>query len=140
MRFAYYFCFEAIYSRTPGKFQTQSIVVDKDGNKPSIFQLFTRNISRFLSVFSGISDDERAIHDQISNTFVVHDSELKKVESRQYMIVLFNIIIAIGWIYYFVETSFKSSAKFALFTTLTLATVYALIVIFKRIGKKQIRK
>jgi len=140
VRFTYYFCFEAIYSRTPGKFQTQSKVVDKDGNKPSVFQLIIRNLSRFLSVFSGISDDERAIHDQISNTFVVHDSTLKKVESRQYMIVLFNVIIAIGWIYYFVETTFKSSAKFALLTALTLATVYAFIVLFRRIGKKQIRK
>jgi uncharacterized RDD family membrane protein YckC len=136
VRFAYYFCFEAIYSRTPGKFQTQSIVVDKDGNKASVFQLITRNLSRFLSVFSGISDDERAIHDQISNTFVVHDSELKKVESRQYMIVLFNIIVAIGWIYYFVETSFKSSARSALLIVLILATLYAFTVLFRRIGKK----
>ena len=29
VRFLYYFCFEAIYSRTPGKFQTQSKVVTK---------------------------------------------------------------------------------------------------------------
>ena len=136
VRFAYYFCFEAIYSRTPGKFQTQSIVVDKDGNKASVFQLITRNLSRFLSVFSGISDDERAIHDQISNTFVIHDSKLKKVESRQYMIVLFNIIVAIGWIYYFVETSFKSSARSALLIVLILATLYAFTVLFRRIGKK----
>ena len=56
------------------------------------------------------------------------------------MIVLFNIVIAAGWIYYFVETSFKSSAKFALLTALILATVYAFIVVFRRIGKKQIRK
>ncbi|MEM5566010.1 RDD family protein [Psychroserpens sp. AS72] len=136
IRFLYYFSFEAIYSRTPGKFQTQSKVVDKNGNKPSIFQLLIRNLSRFLSVLSGISDDERAVHDQISNTFVIQDSNLKRVESRQYMIVLFNILIAIGWMYYFIETTFKSSAKFALLTALILATVYALTVMFKRIGKK----
>ena len=129
-----------LYSRTPGKFQTQTKVVDKDGNKPSVFQLFIRNLSRFLSVFSGISDDERAVHDQISNTFVVQDNNLKKVESRYYMIILFNVVLGVFWIYYFTETSFKSSAKFALLTTLILATVYALIVMFRRIGKKQISK
>lgn len=136
VRFVYYFVFELLFSRTPGKFQTQSIVVDKDGNKPNIFQLFIRNLSRFMSVFSGISDDERAIHDQVSNTFVIKNSNLKRVESRQYMIVLFNIVIGLGWAYYVFETSFKSSAKFALLTALILATVYAFIVMFRRIGKK----
>nr|WP_321229925.1 RDD family protein [uncultured Psychroserpens sp.] len=140
VRFIYYFIFELLYSRTPGKFQTQTKVVDKNGNKPSVFQLFIRSLSRFLSVFSGISDDERAVHDQISNTFVVQDNNLKKVESRYYMIILFNVVLGVFWIYYFTETSFKSSAKFALLTTLILATVYALIVMFRRIGKKQISK
>ncbi|WP_052467111.1 RDD family protein [Psychroserpens damuponensis] len=135
-RFVYYFVFELVFSRTPGKFQTQSKVVNKNGDKPNVIQLFTRSLSRFITLLSGISDDERAIHDQISNTFVVYDSQLKKVEARQYMIVLFNIIIALGWIYHFVETTFKSSLKFALLTALILATIYAFTVMFRRIGKK----
>nr|WP_321248273.1 RDD family protein [uncultured Psychroserpens sp.] len=137
VRFLYYFCFEAIYSRTPGKFQTQSIVVNKDGNKPTIFQLLIRNLIRFISVLSGISDDERAIHDAASNTFVVQDSNLKRVESRQYMILLFNVILGAFWIYYFTKKTGKSSSERALLITLILATVYAVVVGYRRIGKKK---
>ena len=136
IRFIYYFGFELAYSRTPGKFQTQTKVVNKNGSKPNAFQLLIRNLSRFLSVLSGISDDERAIHDQISNTFVIQDSNLKKLESRQYMILLFNILLSIFWIYYFTEKTFKSSSKTALLTALILATIYAFIIMSKRIGKK----
>ena len=137
VRFVYYFAFELVFSRTPGKFQTQSKVVNKEGVKPSIFQLFLRNISRFISVFSGLSDDERAIHDQISNTFVVRDSSLKRVESRQYMILLFNVILGAFWIYYFTKKVGKSSSERALLIALILATIYAVVVGYRRIGKKK---
>nr|WP_321225229.1 RDD family protein [uncultured Psychroserpens sp.] len=136
VRFVYYFGFELAFNRTPGKFQTQTIVVDKDGNKPSVLQLLVRSLARFITVISGISDDERAVHDQISNTFVVYDNNLKKIESRLYMILLFNILLGVGWVYYFTETTFKSSAKSALLTALILATFYAFAVMFRRIGKK----
>ena len=137
VRFVYYFTFELLFNRTPGKFQTQSKVVNKDGAKPTVVQLFLRNISRFISVFSGISDDERAIHDQISNTFVVQDSSLKRVESRHYMILLFNVILGAFWIYYFTKKADKPSAELALRIALILATVYAAIVGYRRIGKKK---
>jgi uncharacterized RDD family membrane protein YckC len=136
VRFVYYFGFELAFYRSPGKFQTQTIVVDKDGNKPSVLQLLVRSLARFITVISGISDDERAVHDQISNTFVVYDNNLKKIESRLYMILLFNILLGVGWVYYFTETTFKSSAKSALLTALILATFYAFAVMFRRIGKK----
>ncbi|MDG5489938.1 RDD family protein [Psychroserpens sp. SPM9] len=136
VRFAYYFCFEAIYGRTPGKFQTQTKVVDKHGNKPNLFQLLIRNLVRFISVLSGISDDERAIHDSASNTFVVQDSQLKRIESRQPMIVLFNLLISVFWIYYLTRTAGKSAEETALLIALILTTVYAIVVGFRRIGKK----
>lgn len=140
VRFVYYFCFEVMYSRTPGKFQTQTKVVNKDGKKPSIFQLLIRSISRFISIFSGISDDERAIHDTISNTFVVQDSTLKRIESRQPMILLFNLLLVVCWIYYFTVNLDKSSSETALLLALILATVYAVLVGFRRIGKKKALK
>ncbi|MEH6535444.1 MAG: RDD family protein [Psychroserpens sp.] len=136
VRFVYYFGFELLYSRTPGKFQTQTKVVNKDGVKPNIFQLLIRNISRFISVFSGISDDERAIHDTISNTFVIQDSKLKRIASRQTMILLFNLLLGVFWIYFFTKKSGKSSAELALLIALILATIYALIVGIRRIGSK----
>jgi hypothetical protein len=129
-----------MYSRTPGKFQTQTKVVNKDGKKPSIFQLLIRSISRFISIFSGISDDERAIHDTISNTFVVQDSTLKRIESRQPMILLFNLLLVVCWIYYFTVNLDKSSSETALLLALILATVYAVLVGFRRIGKKKALK
>jgi uncharacterized RDD family membrane protein YckC len=138
VRFVYYFTFELLYSRTPGKFQTQSKVVNKYGEKPSVFQLLTRSLSRFISVFSGISDDERAVHDTISNTFVVQDSALKRVESRQYMILIFNVILGIVWLYYFTKMSGKSSSKNAVFIALILVTIYAALLGFRRISKKRI--
>ena len=79
VRFIYYFSFEIIFSRTPGKFETLTLVVNSEGNKPSIFQLLTRNIIRFISIFSGVSDNERAIHDSISNTFVIKDNTLRRI-------------------------------------------------------------
>lgn len=138
VRFVYYFTFELLYSRTPGKFQTQSKVVNKDGEKPSVFQLLIRSLSRFISVFSGISDDERAVHDTISNTFVVQDGALKRVESRQYMILIFNVILGIVWLYYFTKMTGKSSSKNALLIALILVTIYAVLLGFRRISKKRI--
>ncbi|MFT5847468.1 MAG: putative RDD family membrane protein YckC [Psychroserpens sp.] len=140
VRFVYYFTFELVFSRTPGKFQTQTIVVNKEGKKPSTIQLLIRSLSRFISVFSGISDDERAVHDTISNTFVIQDSTLKRIESRQYMILIFNIIIGIIWVYYFTKISGKSSSENGLFIALVLATIYAVLLGFRRIGKKRISK
>jgi hypothetical protein len=52
------------------------------------------------------------------------------------MILLFNILLGLVWIYYFTETTFKSSAKSALLIALILATLYAFTVLFRRIGKK----
>lgn len=78
IRFLYYFLFELFLGRTPGKFKTQTIVVNKANLRPSISQIGVRNLIRFFSLISGISDQERAVHDSVSNTFIAHDLTLKK--------------------------------------------------------------
>ena len=89
VKFLYYFCFEYFFGRTPGKYHTQSKVVNKDGGKPTTTQLIIRNLSRFFSVLSGVSDDERAVHDILSNTFVIHSLDLKKIGFKKNLIFIF---------------------------------------------------
>lgn len=137
VRFLYYFGFELLFSRTPGKFQTQTKVVNKEGNKPNVFQLLIRSLSRFISALSGITDDERAIHDSISNTFVIQDSKLKRIESRQPMILLFNLLIGVIWVYYFTMKPESPTTSTGLIIALILATMYAIMIMFRRIGSKR---
>ncbi|SDY05416.1 Uncharacterized membrane protein YckC, RDD family [Lutibacter oricola] len=100
IRFIYYFCSELIYSQTPAKFETQTIVLNEKGEKPTILSLLIRNISRFWSGLSAITDDERAIHDNLSKTFVTKDLNLEKVNVRKYTIWFYNISFFIGIIIY----------------------------------------
>ena len=94
VRFTYYFCFEYFLDRTLGKFHTQSKVVDKNGRKPELTQIVFRSLGRNISLFSGISDDERAVHDQISNTFVIKDTRLSKIEFKNKLIFIFIFFYA----------------------------------------------
>ena len=140
VRFVYYFIFELWFSRTPGKFQTQTIVVNKDGGKPNVIQLLTRNIVRFISIISGISDDERAIHDVASNTFVIQDSNLKKIELKRFWHLLTTIAIGLLWMYYILKTPEKSSTETGLLITLILVTIFAAIIGFRNLGKTSNQK
>ena len=140
VRFVYYFIFELWFSRTPGKFQTQTIVVNKDGGKPNVIQLLTRNIVRFISIISGISDDERALHDAASNTFVIQDSDLKKIELKRPWHLLINVTIGLLWMYYILKTPEKSSTETGLLITLILATIFAVIIGFRNLGKTSNQK
>jgi len=101
VRFIYYISFESLFGRTPGKYQTQTKVVNRVGEKPTIIQLIKRNLSRYISLPSGISDDERAIHDNLSNTFVIKNMKLKKIEIKQPLILIFNLSLVGFWIYFF---------------------------------------
>jgi len=132
IRFVYYFTFEQLYGRTPGKFDTQTKVVDKNGNKPSMFQIITRNLCRFISVLSGISDDERAIHDMASNTFVVYDKTLKRVPLRQVVNIAFNISLAGLCIYYFLDESKFSTSSQAKFISLILIFFFGLLLVIRK--------
>ena len=88
-----------MYQRTPGKFETQTIVTNTDGGKPSVFQLLKRNLSRFFSLFSFVSDSEKTIHDEISGTVVVKNIKLKKIKFKRISIISFNLLFSSYWIF-----------------------------------------
>lgn len=76
--FMYYFLTEVYFSRTLAKLVTKTIVVNRDGSKPTVKMIFVRTISRFilfeaLSYLGGVS---RGWHDSLSGTFVVKKKKL----------------------------------------------------------------
>ncbi|RBW62924.1 hypothetical protein DS884_01010 [Tenacibaculum sp. E3R01] len=99
VRFSYYFLFDFFYLRTPGKFETQNKVVNEKGGKPSFFQLMIRNLSRFFSLVSFVSDSEKTIHDEVSKTLVIKNIKLKKIEFKRMSIFLFYLLSFCYWVY-----------------------------------------
>ena len=77
----YYIVFEHFFQKTPGKFVTNCRVIDIYGNKPSFATNFLRNIIRLVpfEIFSCLFS-ERGWHDRWSDTFVVPDSEYRKIQ------------------------------------------------------------
>ncbi len=73
--FVYYFFFETIWKRTPGKWLALTKVVNKTGGKPTFFQILTRSIIRVLGVIIidsiFISFLGKTLHDYLSKTEVV---------------------------------------------------------------------
>ncbi len=70
----YYSLFEGLTGRTPAKFITGTKVVDENGEKPGLYAVLIRSISRLvplevISIF--LSGDKTMWHDSWSKTFVV---------------------------------------------------------------------
>lgn len=133
VRFCYYFCFEFYLGRTLGKFQTQTKVVTINGEKPTILQLIKRNISRFFSLISGVSDKERAIHDILSNTFVVKDLGLKKINIKQLLLLVFNLLVCGYWIYLHLSEPQLKDIDIIVVLILSLTFIYGLFILIKKI-------
>ena len=70
--FIYYTLFESIFSRSPGKWLTISVVRNLNGKKPSISRVLLRSLLRltFIDMFF-IPFFDRPLHDQLSGTRVV---------------------------------------------------------------------
>jgi len=132
-RFLYYFGFEFFGGRTPGKYQTKTKVVNRKGEKPSTIQLIKRNLTRFISFFSAISDDERALHDNLSNTFVIKNTGLKKIELKQPLILLFFLAMSGYWIYVIATKPKLNTIDIVIVLALVLSSIYALISGIKKI-------
>jgi uncharacterized RDD family membrane protein YckC len=70
----YYNFFEIVLARTVGKYFTQTIVVDENGEKPNSETILVRSLCRLIPFnalsFLGISG--RGWHDSISKTYVVN--------------------------------------------------------------------
>ncbi len=133
VRFIYYFTFEYLYGRTLGKYQTQTKVVNRSGGNPNIGQLIKRNISRFISVLSGVSDDERAVHDNLSNTFVIKNIKLKKIEIKQPLISIFYLSLIAYYIHFFANQSELELYDIIVLTAMVVLFIYVLIIGIKKI-------
>ena len=74
----YYNLFEIFTSRTVGKFCTNTIVVDENGNKPNYEAIMIRSLIRAIPFYwlSFIAFRERGLHDVVSKTYVVNKKEL----------------------------------------------------------------
>lgn len=70
--FLYYFIFEAISARTPGKWISFSKVVQTNGKKPNILQVFIRSLIRLTIIDCFFYPFlEKTLHDYLSKTDVV---------------------------------------------------------------------
>ena len=78
----YYFVFEAMMQRTPGKIFTDTIVIDEYGNKPGLDTIIVRSICRMFP-FEAISflGGGRGWHDKWSKTFVITLSEYRELQN-----------------------------------------------------------
>ncbi len=88
----YYYFFELFTQRTPGKFLTGTLVVDKEGNKPLPKSLLKRTLFRMVP-FDGISflaSDSLGWHDRYSETYVADKQKFTADKS------LFNELHALG--------------------------------------------
>lgn len=71
----YYFCFEVVYAKTPGKMFTKSNVVNKYGGRPSITQIFLRSMIRLIPIYPlWFLAGEIGLQDRMSDTRVVRSS------------------------------------------------------------------
>lgn len=120
IRFLYYFVSELFYGRTIGKLDTQTVVVNINNSKPNGIQIFKRTIARSVGLLSGISDDEVAIHDKFSHTFVVKDLALKRIEVKSKIYLTFQLFFCSIPLYYLLED----------YTNLVGNTIYFVILSF----------
>jgi uncharacterized RDD family membrane protein YckC len=120
MFFVYYFFFEVFYQKTPAKYITKTVIVDKNGKNLSMKQIFIRTLSRFIPI-DHISFLQYAlpvgVHDALSKTNVVemaslNGNTLKGIE------VIERIKISMGKLmknpYIFLTTLIKPNRSFYL--------------------------
>lgn len=69
----YYNVFEIFFSVTIGKLITNTLVVDRNGNKPTTDEILLRSICRLIpfEILSFLSAPGKGWHDAISKTYVV---------------------------------------------------------------------
>ncbi len=73
VQFVYYFIFESITSRTPGKMLSYTKVIDSNGEKPGILKMLIRSALRLIIIDAFFYPflNERTLHDYVSGTHVV---------------------------------------------------------------------
>ncbi len=87
---AYYFFFESLWQRTPGKWITGTKVVREDGTKPTSGQILGRTFARIIpfEVFSFFGANTIGWHDRFSGTLVVpakmSPEDVRKIDTSKY--------------------------------------------------------
>jgi uncharacterized RDD family membrane protein YckC len=78
IRLSYYISLETLFGRSVGKFVSQTMVVDENGNKPSHHMILIRTLCRLIPFyeFSFFGIPTRAWHDSLSKTYVVDKKKL----------------------------------------------------------------
>lgn len=73
IQFIYYFLFESITGRSPGKMLTYSKVITKEGGKPGLPAVFIRSVIRLTIIEAFLFPvlEDRTLHDYLSGTYVV---------------------------------------------------------------------
>lgn len=70
--FVYYFLFESIFTRTPGKWFSYTKVVNRKGARPSVGAIFIRSITRLIIIdLFFIPVLGKPLHDHFSKTELV---------------------------------------------------------------------
>lgn len=83
----YYNLFEIFFSVTIGKLITNTVVVDRNGNKPSTDEILMRSICRLIpfEILSFLGAPGKGWHDAISKTYVVKKQVLEE-RKRQFKV------------------------------------------------------
>jgi len=78
----YYFSMEALTQKTLGKYITNTMVVLRNGEKPSSKDILIRSLCRIIpfDALSFLGESSKGWHDSISKTFVV---DIKKFEGKK---------------------------------------------------------
>ena len=78
--FIYYFLTETYYSRTFAKYFSKTIVVTKNGLRPSKKQILIRTLCRFIPLegLTFFGKNTKGLHDFFSDTYVVRKHEFNK--------------------------------------------------------------
>ena len=81
----YYNLFEMFFAVTIGKLITNTVVVDRNGNKPSTDEILVRSICRLIpfEILSFLGVPRKGWHDAISKTYVVK-RQLLEERKRQF--------------------------------------------------------
>jgi len=84
----YYNLFEIFTSRTVGKFCTNTIVVDENGDKANYESIMIRSLIRIIPLYwvYSVVFPTRGLHDVISKTFVVSKSQLEESKRNFYAV------------------------------------------------------
>jgi uncharacterized RDD family membrane protein YckC len=78
----YYFFFEYRFQQTPGKYLSNTLVIDQYGGKPNPESIIIRSLIRLLPFepFTCVLGDNMGWHDKLSKTYVVDRKELERAK------------------------------------------------------------